>query len=77
MLETEPNIKIVNHLDPYESFVKMINAKVLFTSTSAFSQAAGLLSKHNVIGINGQINGFKNLIASIDKYNGQIIFNNS
>ena len=43
------NVQIYNNLSTYDAFIKMIKAKVLIVSRSAFSQTAGLLSKHVVI----------------------------
>lgn len=43
------NIKIYNNLSTYDAFIKMVKAKILIVSRSAFSQTAGLLSKHIVI----------------------------
>jgi hypothetical protein len=44
-----PKIKIVNDLSTYDSFLLMIRANVLVVSRSAFSLAAALLSKNNVL----------------------------
>jgi len=43
------NVEIYNNLSTYDAFIKMVKAKVLIVSRSAFSQTAGLLSKHVVI----------------------------
>lgn len=43
------NVYIYNNMSTYGSLVKMIKSKMLIVSRSAFSQTAGLLSKHTVI----------------------------
>ena len=68
-----PDIKIVNNLGTYDSFLLMLKAKVLVVSKSAFSQSAGLLSKNNVFEMFGCFNGFKNASGLIDS-NGVINF---
>jgi hypothetical protein len=68
-----PDIKIVNNLGTYDSFLLMLKAKVLVVSRSAFSQSAGLLSKNNVFEMFGCFNGFKNASGLIDS-NGVINF---
>ena len=68
-----PDIKIVNNLSTYDSFLLMLKAKVLVVSRSAFSQSAGLLSKNNVFEMSGCFNGFKNASGLID-INGGITF---
>ena len=68
-----PDIKIVNNLSTYDSFLLMLKAKVLVVSRSAFSQSAGLLSKNNVFEMSGCFNGFKNASGLIDS-NGGITF---
>jgi len=44
-----PGLEILNNLDTYTAFSMMVMAKVLITGTSAFSHAAGLLSKNTVL----------------------------
>jgi len=56
-----PGIEILNNLDTYTAFNMMVMAKVLITSKSAFSQAAGLLSKNTVISIDNYNTVFKNI----------------
>lgn len=52
------NVKVYNDLSTYDAFIKMAKAKVLIVSRSAFSQAAGLLSKNIVIDMFDSYNGF-------------------
>ena len=61
-----PNLKVVNKLNTYDSFVIMLKAKVLIVSRSAFSQSAGMLSHNNVIDMFGCINGFSNSKGYVD-----------
>jgi len=56
-----PGIEILNNLDTYTAFTMMMMAKVLITGRSAFSQAAGLLSKNTVLSIDNYRNSFNNI----------------
>lgn len=67
-----PGIEIINNLSTYESFILMIKAKLLIVSRSAFSQAAGLLSKNSVIDMFDSYNNFNGSIGRIER-NGSII----
>jgi hypothetical protein len=70
-----PGLEIINNLGTYESFLLMLRAKLLIPSRSAFSQAAGLLSKNNTFEMFNSHNGFGtaigyvNAIGNISKYN--------
>jgi hypothetical protein len=56
-----PGIEILNNLDTYTAFTMMMMAKVLITGRSAFSQAAGLLSKNTVLSIDNYGNSFNKI----------------
>jgi hypothetical protein len=68
--EVYPNIKIVNNLSTYGSFLLMLRAKVLITANSAFSASAGLLSHNRVISINDAV--YRNRVGRLD-YRGNIL----
>lgn len=55
-----PGLEILNNLDTYTAFSMMVMAKVLITGTSAFSHAAGLLSKNTVLRVENFDSLFKN-----------------
>jgi len=77
-----PGLEIINTFDPYDSFLLMLNAKVLIVGQSAFSQSAGLLSKNKVIGMVPKFgmsylfNIFKNKIGNLNE-NGEIILDDN
>lgn len=61
-----PGIEIINSLSTYESFLLMLKAKLLIPSRSAFSQAAGLLSKNNTLEMFDSDNGFGTAVGYVD-----------
>jgi len=48
-----PNVKIINNMGTYESFLFMLNSAVIVPSWSAFSKAASLLTKNSYVDIFG------------------------
>jgi hypothetical protein len=48
-----PNVKIINNMGTYESFLFMLNSAVIVPSWSAFSRAASLLTKNSYVDIFG------------------------
>jgi hypothetical protein len=69
-----PNLKVVNNLGTYESFLIMLRAKVLIISRSAFSKAAGALSKNNVIALDSAYHDYFSGLSGIVDSNGNISF---
>lgn len=61
------DLQIYNNLSTYDSFRKMLGAKLLIVGKSAFSQSAGLLSKNKVIGMYGAVNNFNGLCGIINQ----------
>ena len=61
-------------LSTYESFMLMLNAKLLIPAYSAFSQSAGLLTHNKVLawppkkGMDDQMNLFRNNVGFIDMF---------
>lgn len=62
-----PRVKIFNKLSTIESFILMVRAGVLVTSSSAFSQSAGLLSKNKVLDFTNISNVFANSVGVINR----------
>jgi len=56
-----PGIEILNNLDTYTAFTMMVMARLLIPGRSAFSQAAGLLSKNTVLSIDNYGNSFNKI----------------
>jgi hypothetical protein len=48
-----PNVKIINNMGTYESFIFMLNSAVIVPSWSAFSKSAALLTKNSYVDIFG------------------------
>lgn len=48
-----PNVKIINNMGTYESFLFMLNSAVIVPSWSAFSRSAALLTKNSYVDIFG------------------------
>jgi hypothetical protein len=48
-----PNVKIINNMGTYESFLFMLNSAVIVPSWSAFSRSASLLTKNYYVDIFG------------------------
>ena len=68
-----PNIKIVNNISTYASFLLMLNAKVLIPANSSFSISAGLLSHNRVIS-NTSHAVYRNRVGQLD-YHGNVSIN--
>lgn len=75
LLKSEyPNLKIVNNLSTYDSFLLMLRANVLVVSKSAFSMTAGVLSKNNVIAVDSAYFGLFSTLSGLVDPNGNISF---
>lgn len=74
IVDAYPPIIIENKLSTYESFMLMLNAKLLIPAYSAFSQSAGLLTHNKVLawppkeGMDDQMNLFRNNVGFIDMF---------
>lgn len=82
IVDAYPSIIIENKMSTYDSFMLMLNAKLLIPAYSAFSQSAGLLTHNKVLawpdkeGMDNQMNLFKNNVGKINEAGDIIIKNN-